>query len=61
MIKIFHFLFFNNVVELREEGEWEMDVVVKAASDMLGQTIRVNRPDGRIDEIGEGKEQIDVL
>lgn len=54
----------DNVEELREEGEWNndaMDVVVRAAADMLGQTIRVHRPDGRIDEIGEGKEQMDVL
>ena len=54
----------DNVEELREEGEWNndaMDVVVRAAADMLGQTIRIHRPDGRIDEIGEGNEQIDVL
>ena len=54
----------DNVEALREEGEWNndsMDVMVRAAADMLGQTIRVHRPDGRIDEIGEGKEQIDVL
>jgi superfamily II DNA or RNA helicase/ferric iron reductase protein FhuF len=54
----------DNVVALREEGEWNndaMDVVVKAAADMLGQTIRVHRPDGRIDEVGEGKEELDVL
>jgi superfamily II DNA or RNA helicase len=54
----------DNAVALREEGEWNndtMDVVVKAAADMLGQTIRVHRPDGRIDEVGEGKEEMDVL
>ena len=54
----------DSVEALRKEGEWNndaMDVVVQAAADMLGQTIRVHRPDGRIDEVGEGKEQIDVL
>ena len=37
-----------------------MDVVVRAAADMLGQTIRIHHPDGRIDEVGEG-EQLNVL
>ena len=54
----------DNVEALREEGEWDndaMDVVVRATADMLGQTIRVHRPDGRIDDIGKGEEQMDVL
>jgi len=54
----------DNVEALREEGEWDndaMDVVVRATADMLGQTIRVHRPDGRIDEVGEGEEKMDVL
>ena len=54
----------DNVDELREEGEWDndaMDVVVRATADMLGQTIRVHRPDGRIDAVGEGEEKMDVL
>jgi hypothetical protein len=54
----------DNVEALREEGEWNndaMDVVVRATADMLGQTIHVHRPDGRIDEVGDGEEQMDVL
>ena len=53
----------DHVNSLREEGEWNhdaMDVVVRATADMLGQTIRVHR-DGRIDEIGDYKQQMDVL
>ena len=53
----------DDVDALREEGVWNtdaMDVVVRAAADMLGQTIRIHHPDGRIDEVGEG-EQLNVL
>lgn len=54
----------DNVAALREVGEWDndmMDVAVPATADMLGQTIRVHHPDGRIDAVGEGEEQMDVL
>ena len=53
----------DDVDALREEGVWNtdaMDVVVRAAADMLGQTIRIHHPDGRIDEVGEG-EHLNVL
>ena len=52
----------DDVDALREEGVWYTDAmdVVRAAADMLGQTIRIHHPDGRIDEVGEG-EQLNVL